>query len=184
MKHPIPFNSKSLRPLEPTRNPFLSLCDAIIGQQISTKAGNAIRGRFLKLFGKKIPTPTLLLSFSDEVLRGIGLSGQKTSYLRDLAEKFLDKTIDPSNFHAMSDEEIKEHLIRVKGIGSWTADMFLIFALNRKDVLPVGDLGIKKGFQKVFNLRTMPDEKKMILLAKPYNTNRTQLSLFLWQSLE
>lgn len=84
----------------------------------------------------------------------------------------------------MSDEEIKEHLIQVKGIGPWTGDMFLIFALNRPDVLPVGDLGILKGFKKVFNLKKHPSIKKMHQLAKPHTGKRTELSLYLWSSLE
>lgn len=175
---------KKLRKLERTTNPFLSLARSIIYQQISTKAGDAINGRFLKLFGKKKPTPKVLLTFADAQFKTAGLSGQKTKYLRDLATKFLDGTVDPTHFESMSDDEIRAHLIQVKGIGNWTAEMFLIFALNRKNVLPVGDLGIRKGFQKVFNLRKLPEEKKMVLLARPYIGNHTNLSLFLWQSLE
>jgi DNA-3-methyladenine glycosylase II len=84
----------------------------------------------------------------------------------------------------MSDNEVKEHLVRVKGIGSWTADMFLIFALNRPDILPVGDLGTKKGFQKAFKLKSLPSESKMLKLSEPYMGQRTNLTLHLWQILE
>lgn len=176
--------SKLKRKLKPTENPFLSLAGSIIYQQISTKAGDSIYKRFLALFGKKKPSPKLLLAIKETDLRSAGLSIQKIKYLRDLAEKFDDGTVNPKLFHTMTDEEVKEHLIRVKGIGPWTADMFLIFALNRPDVLPVGDLGIVKGFQKVFKLKKMPDEKRMRLLAKPHKGEHTYLSLYLWQSLD
>ena len=117
-------------------------------------------------------------------LKSAGLSPQKMSYLKDLAEKFLDKIINTRNFHKMTDNEVKEHLVRVKGVGPWTADMFLIFALNRKDVLPVGDLGTQKGFQKAFNLKKLPSEKMMHKLAEPHKGRRTELTLYLWQILD
>jgi DNA-3-methyladenine glycosylase II len=176
--------SKLKRKLVPTKNPFLSLASSIIYQQISTKAGDSIYGRFLKLFGKRKPSPKFLIGLSDAELRAVGLSGQKLSYLRDLALKFEDGTVEPKLFGTMTDEELKEHLIRVKGIGPWTADMFLIFALNRPNVLPVGDLGIKKGFQKVFKLRSLPNERKMRALALPHAGHYTYLSLYLWQAID
>jgi DNA-3-methyladenine glycosylase II len=180
----IKIDKKKLRKLERSKNPFLSLASSIISQQISLSAAASIRKRFIALFGKKKPNPKDLLGFSDIQLREVGLSRSKIIYMRDLAEKFIDKTINPKLFDKMSDEEIKEHLIQVKGIGPWTGDMFLIFALNRPDVLPVGDLGIVKGFQKVFKLRKMPDIKKMHQLAKPHIGKRTEFSLYLWGSLE
>jgi len=175
---------KLKRVLVPTENAFLSLARSIVYQQISTKAGNSIYGRFLKLFGRKKPTPKALLAFTDEHMREAGLSRGKIAYVRDLAEKFLDGTIDPKRFPEMTDEEIKEHLVQVKGIGPWTADMFLIFALNRENILPVGDLAIRKGFRTAFNLRSMPDEKKMRALAKQYAGEHTYLSLYLWQVVD
>jgi DNA-3-methyladenine glycosylase II len=128
-------------------------------------------------------TPENFLKLKTTDLRGAGISPQKLGYLTDLAEKFVDKTIDYTNFHTMSDVEVKEHLVRVKGIGSWTADMFLIFALNRPDILPVGDLGTKKGFQKAFKLKQLPSEAVMYKLAKPYLGKRTILTLYLWDIL-
>jgi DNA-3-methyladenine glycosylase II len=185
MKKKLEFKTTPLkRKLAPTLNPFLSLARSIVGQQISVKAAASINARLLSLFGKRKPSPALLLSFSDEQLRRAGLSKGKVIYLRDLAHKFLDKTIDPKRFPEMSDTEIKDHLIQVKGIGPWTADMFLIFALNRPNILPVGDLAIKKGFQKAFNLRSMPDEKKMRMLAREHEGEHTNLSLYLWQILD
>lgn len=173
-------NKNKLRKLTPSKNAFLSLARSIIYQQISTNAGNSIYKKFTLLFGKKKPSPELLLSFSVQQLRAAGLSPQKTVYLKDLAKKFIDKTIDTKNFHKMTDQEVKEHLLQVKGIGPWTADMFLIFALNRKDILPVGDLAIQKGFQKVFNLKKLPSIKKMEKLAQPHKGEHTYLALHLW----
>ncbi len=177
-------NKKNLRKISPSTNFFLSLARAIIYQQISTKAGNAIYAKFLALYGKKKPNPKDFLNFSIAQLKSAGISPQKSGYLRDLSEKFLDKTIDQKGFHKMSDVEVKEHLLRVKGIGPWTADMFLIFALNRKDILPIGDLGTKKGFQKAFKLKDLPSEKQMLKLAEPHNGERTILTLHLWGILE
>lgn len=175
--------SKIIRKLKPSKNYFLSLCSSIIYQQISTKAGDSIYRNFLALFDKKTLTPEIFLKISQERLRSAGLSQQKISYLKDLADKFVDKTVDPKKFKKMSDDEIKEHLVRVRGVGPWTADMFLIFALNRPNILPTGDLGIKKGFQKVFGLKKLPSEKKMRLLAKSCEGEHTHLALFLWDAL-
>lgn len=176
--------NKIKRKLTPTKNPLHSLAGSIIYQQISTKAGDSIYKKFLKLFGRKKLTPTLLLTLSESDLRKAGLSSQKAKYLKDLAQKFVDGTINPKLFHTMTDEEVKSHLIQVKGIGPWTADMFLIFALNRPNVLPVGDLGIMKGFQKVFKLRKLPSQKLMRRLAKPHHGEHTYLALYLWQAID
>jgi DNA-3-methyladenine glycosylase II len=180
----IRINKKKLRKISPTKNAFLSLASSIIYQQISTKAGDSIYRKFKALFGKNKPSPESFLKITISQLKSAGISPQKSSYLIDLAEKFVDKTIPHKKFHKMTDSEVKEHLIRVKGIGSWTADMFLIFALNRKDILPVGDLGTKKGFQKAFALKSLPSESKMLRLAKPYSGERTNLTLYLWDILD
>ena len=175
---------KIRRKLVLSENHFLSLARSIISQQISTKAATSINARFLALFNGRKPSPKLLLNIPEAELRSAGLSRSKVIYLVDLANKFLDKTINPKLFEEMTDAEIKEHLVRVKGVGPWTADMFLIFALNRPDVLPLGDLAIKKGFQKAFNLRSTPTEKTMLRLAKAHQGNHTNLSLYLWQILD
>ena len=180
----LKINKKKLRKISPTENAFLSLASSVISQQISTKAGDAIRTKFLALFGKKKVTPENFLELTFFELRSAGISPQKAGYLTDLAEKFLNKTIDHKNFHKMTDIEIKEHLVKVKGVGPWTADMFLIFALNRKDILPVGDLGTKKGFQKAFKLKKFPNEAQMYKLAEPHNGERTVLTLYLWDILD
>jgi DNA-3-methyladenine glycosylase II len=180
----LKINKEKLRKLKPSKNYFLSLAGSIISQQISTGAARSIHERFLKLFGKRTPSAKLVLSFTDEELRGVGLSAQKVIYIKDLAQKFIDRTIDPKRFPAMSDQEIIDHLTEVKGIGVWTAHMFLIFALNREDVLPVGDLAIKKGFQKAFGLKKLPTDKKMFELAHRHRGEWTNLSLYLWNLLD
>lgn len=171
--------------LKPTKNAFASLVRSIIYQQLSGKAAASILAKFLKLFPrKKFPLPEDVLALSDQEFKSAGVSAQKAAYLRDLSAKFLDGTITPKKFPKMTDQEIKEHLVAVKGIGPWTADMFLIFALNRPDVLPVGDLAIRKGFQKAFNLRAVPSEQQMYKLSLPYDGKRTHLSLYLWQLMD
>ena len=185
MKKKLDIYHKSVRKLSPSKNAFASLSRSIIYQQISGKAAMSIEKKFLALFPKKkFPKPEDVLSLRDEQFQGAGISPQKRGYLRDLATKFLDKTISPKQFPKLSDEEIREHLIRVKGIGRWTADMFLMFALNRPNVLPVGDLAIQKGFKIAFKLKTIPDEKKMQKLAREYDGEHTQLSLYLWSILD
>lgn len=176
---------KKLQRLSPSKNAFASLVRSIIYQQLSGKAAEAILKKFLALFPRKsFPTPRDVLALSDAHFQSAGVSTQKRTYLRDLAEKFLDGTIEPKKFPHLSDEEIVEHLVAVKGVGVWTAHMFLIFALNRSNVLPVGDLAIRKGFQKVFKLRTEPIEKKMHDLARPYYGNYTLLALHLWDHMD
>jgi len=125
-----------------------------------------------------------VLALREAQFRAAGLSVQKARYLRDLASRFLNGTIKTRSFAKLSDETIKQKLLIVKGIGPWSADMFLIFALNRPDVLPTEDLGIKKGFQKVFSLRRLPSARTMIHLAAPYRGRRTLLSLYLWQTVD
>ncbi len=180
----LKIDKKKLRKISPTKNPFLSLASSIIYQQISTKAGDSIFAKFRKLFGRSKITPEKFLKLTTLQLKSAGISPQKLGYLTDLAQKFSEKKINHKNFHKMSDMEVKEHLLQVKGIGPWTADMFLIFALNRKDILPVGDLGTKKGFQKAFGLKSLPSESKMLKLAKPHMGERTDLTLYLWGILD
>lgn len=160
---------------------FEALCRSIIYQQLSGKAAGTIYARYVALFPKHVPTPKLLLKKKREQLRAVGLSNQKTDYLYDLARKFDDGFITPEKFPDMTDEEIREHLVAVKGIGVWTADMFLMFTLARPNVLPTLDLGIRKGFQKLYKLRTLPDDTKMQKLAKDWHPYCTLASWYLWR---
>jgi len=164
---------------------FQALAESIIYQQLSGKAAGTILGRFVALYkGKTFPTPEDVLKTKMPKLRSVGLSGQKASYLKDLAAKFKDGTIDPKRFSHMTDTEIIEHVTAVKGIGDWTAHMFLMFTLARPDVLPTGDLGIQKGFQKLFNLRAKPSPERMEKLARPWLGHRTVASMYLWRMLD
>lgn len=180
---------KSYGPLmvrrQPVQGAFESLAQSIIHQQISGGAAKSIFAKFIKLFPQnKFPTPEKVLKIKTEKLRTAGLSQQKASYLKDLALKFSDGTIDPKKFPKMSDAEIIEHVTAVKGIGQWTAHMFLMFTIHRPDVLPTGDLGIQKGFQKLFNLRSKPSPEKMEKLAKVWAGHRTVASMYLWRLLD
>ncbi len=172
-------------PFRRPSDPFQSLVRSIIYQQLSGKAASSILAKFLTLFPDgRYPTPKEVLKVTDAKFKKCGVSSQKAGYLRDLARRFLDGTIDPSRFSKMSDEEIREHLLVVKGVGPWTADMFLMFTLYRPDILPTGDLGIQKGFQKFFKLKKLPDAKKMVQLAKNWRPHRTVACWYMWELVD
>ena len=177
-------------PFKRSGDPFEPLVRSIIYQQLSGKAAGTILARFIGLFsdGKSAsdhyPTPQQVLKLSDAKFKKAGVSSQKMSYLRDLAHRFIDGTIDPSNFKNMTNEEIRDHLLVVKGVGPWTADMFLMFTLYRPDVLPTGDLGIQKGFQKLFKLKSLPDAKTMQRLSKNWSPHRTVACWYLWELVD
>lgn len=166
------------------RDPFVSLCRAIVGQQLSVKAAATIYTRFTTLYGSKGLQPRLVARTTLAKFRSVGVSEQKAGYLVDLSKKFLDGTVDPKHFHEMTDEAIRAHLVAVKGIGRWTADMFLMFTLHRPDILPTGDLGIQKAMQKLFKLRTLPTPEKMETLAEEWRPYRTVACRYLWDSLD
>ncbi len=167
------------------RDPFRALVRAIVYQQVSGKAAASILARFIALFPrKKFPTPDDVRRMPVRKLRGAGLSAQKASYVKDLAEKFLDGTVEYRTLHRMETDAVVGHLTQVRGVGVWTAHMFLIFTLNRPDVLPVGDLGIRKGFQIVYGLRTLPDAEKMEKLAKPWHAHASAASWYLWRAAD
>ncbi|MCL9971927.1 MAG: DNA-3-methyladenine glycosylase [Candidatus Pacebacteria bacterium] len=168
---------------EKDRDPFEALCRAIVGQQLSVKAATTIYKRFITLYGNQL-TPRKVAKTSIEKFRSVGVSNQKTGYLLDLSKKFLDGTVAPKRFSTMSDEEIRGHLVAVKGIGTWTADMFLMFTLHRPDVLPTGDLGTQKAMQKLFKLKTLPTPEKMQKLAEPWRPYRTLACRYLWDFLD
>ncbi len=170
--------------LRHNKNYFQVLCRAIIAQQISTKAADSIYKRFCVLLNGNLPTPGRVMSLSVESLRGIGFSRQKTAYVRDLAQKFVDKTIRPHKLPFMSNEEIIEVLTSVHGIGRWTAEMFLIFSLNRLDVLPVGDLGLRTAIKNIYNMRSLPTAKKIRLLGKKWRPCETVATWYAWRTLD
>lgn len=163
------------------RSVFEALLRSIIYQQLSGYAARAIHARVLALFPMQKPTPQALLKIRAPKLRAAGLSIQKIEYVRDLARKCQDGTIDPKRFPKMSSAEIIEHLTAVKGVGEWTAHMVLIFTLHRPDILPTGDLGIKKGFQLVYGLRKLPTKQQMEKLALPWKGHESIASWYLWR---
>ena len=164
------------------KNPFYALVRSIIHKQVSGAAAETIHARFLALFPKnKFPTPETVRAMPLEKMRAAGLSGQKAFYIKDLAEKFVDGTIKHRSLHTMESADIVEHLTQVKGIGVWTVHMFLIFTLNRPDVLPTGDLGIRKGFQSLYKLKDLPSHEQMEKLARHWRPHASVASWYLWR---
>ena len=164
---------------------FNGLIQSIISQQLSTKAAATIYKRFIGLLPEGHgPAPHHVVPLEDEALRSVGLSRQKISYLRDLSQKVLDGSLQPDQLANLSDDAVVEALMRVKGVGRWTADMILIFRLLRPDVLPVGDLGIVKAIQKAYGLRKTPDARRMLKIAEPWRPYRSVASWYLWKSLD
>ncbi len=164
---------------------FCGLVEAIVSQQLSTRAAATIYGRLRALLPDDgPPTPEALLPLSDEALRGVGLSRQKLGYMRDLSRKMLDGSINTAGLVGMSDDEIVAELTKIKGIGRWTVEMLLIFRLTRPDVFPDGDLGIVKAVQKAYNLRKTPDVKRLHAIAERWRPYRSVASWYLWASLK
>ena len=171
-----------LRPLTEGSH-FEFIARSIIYQQLSTKAATTIHGRVQALCGGAL-TAEPLSSLADDALRGAGLSRQKLSYLRDLSARAADGSLDTKHFPDLPDEEITRQLVQVKGVGVWTAQMFLMFKLGRPDVLPVLDLGIRKGVQRAYRLRKLPDAKRIEKIAAPWAPYRTIGSWYMWRVLE
>ena len=165
-------------------DPFEALVRAIISQQLSTRAAATIAGRFEALFDADRPTPSAVAAVSDQQLRGCGLSGQKLAYIRDLCVRIEDGSLPLDALDRMSDDEVIEALTKVKGIGRWTAEMFLMFRLHRPDVLPVGDLGIVKAVQKVYGLRKLPTADRLLRIGESWRPYRSVACWYLWASLQ
>jgi len=161
-----------------------ALVRSIVGQQLSTRSAQAIYGRLTDRFGGRTPTPVEVLEDDpDELRESVGLSHAKTAYLRSLAEHVLDGSLDLEHVDRLPDEEVIAALTAVRGIGPWSADMFLIFRLGRPDVLPVGDLGIRRAFMLHYGLPKLPSAAEMERIAEPWRPYRTLASLYLWRSL-
>ena len=164
--------------------PFEALARSIVYQQLSGKVAGTIYGRFVELFDGAGPTPEELLSFSDEQLRGCGLSRNKMLAVRDLAEKRLDGTVpDREGLRGLPDDDILERLTAVRGIGPWTVQMLLMFYLGRPDVLPATDLGIQKGYQLVYGADALPSPKELAAHGEKWKPWRTVASWYLWEAV-
>ena len=163
---------------------FQSLVESIIYQQLAGSAANVIYTRFIKYYNNMMPTPIDIISTSDMELKSkIGLSSKKVQYLKDLATKIAERKLSLDLLTTLSDEEVINQLIQVKGIGRWTAEMFLIFCLGRPDVLPVTDLGIRKAMHNIYSLSELPEPAEMLAIAQPWRPHRTVATWYLWKSL-
>jgi DNA-3-methyladenine glycosylase II len=163
---------------------FSALVRAITFQQLSTKAASTIYGRLVALMPGGTPTPEALATVTDEQMRAVGISRQKTVYLRDLCAKVATGALDLDALESMADEEVIAALVQVKGIGRWSAEMFLMFRLHRPDVLPVSDLGIVTAIQKVYGLRKKPTADRIRRIGDAWRPYRSVASWYLWRSLE
>ncbi len=161
-----------------------SLVRTIVGQQLSTMAARSIYGRLTALFDGRPPTPQELISMDEELLRACGLSRPKIRYLRDLADRVISEELDLRSLHDLSDQEVILQIVTVKGLGRWSADMFLMFHLGREDVVPVGDLGVRRAVERAYDLPEIPDAETLQDLARPWSPHRTLASFYLWESLD
>lgn len=162
-----------------------ALVRAIVGQQLSTKAARTIYLRLCERYGGRTPTPAELIADDLDAMRlAAGLSRAKASYLKSLAEHVVSGELELERFDAMPDTEIAAELIAVKGLGQWTVDMYLMFHLGRPDVLPVGDLGIRRAVERAYNLPGLPDPAQLTEIAEPWRPHRTLACRYLWRSLD
>ena len=167
------------------KNYFWSLCRSVIYQQISGKAAKKISDRYLLLYpnGPKM-LPSEVIDIDIEKIHKVGISRQKAGYIKNIAQAFSTKTIDEKNIYRLNDQEIINQLTTIKGVGRWTAEMFLIFTLRRPDVFPVTDLGVQKGFKIFFSLDHLPTIELMNEKSKSWKPYRTIMSLYLWYAVE
>ena len=161
-----------------------ALLRSIVGQQLSTKAARSIYGRLIEQFGGRAPTPQELLDADPEVVRSAGLSRPKVNYLRSLAEHVVSGELELDRLQERGDEEVTREVTAVKGLGQWTADMFLIFHLGRPDVLPVGDLGVRRAVERAYGLEALPTAEELERLGERWAPYRSLAALYLWESLD
>lgn len=170
--------------LAPRNDHFVALCKAIFTQQISTAVATTLFGRFCDKFPRRRPTPAAVLRLLEGCVPaslGCGLSRQKAAYLLDLSRHFSSRRIPTRSLGRMSDQEIIDALVQVKGVGQWTAEMFLIFVLNRQDVLPVDDLGIREGVREIYQLSERPKAAELTALAEPWRPYRSIATWYVWR---
>ena len=168
----------------PRRDAYGALLGSVISQQLSTKAAATIHGRVLELFGGRTPTPAELLAVDPDRLRECGLSRRKVEYVRDLAAHVETGELELDRLGELSDEEVVAEISAIRGFGRWSAEMFLIFFLGRPDVLPVGDLGIRKAVKVAYGLEELPDPAQLEEIAEAWRPQRTLACIYLWESLD
>ncbi len=171
--------------LHPRRDYFVVLCKAIFSQQISVAGATTLFGRFRDQFPLRRPTPERVIEFcvngDPALVKSCGLSRQKQAYVLDLARHFRNRTLPTAGFARMDDEQIIASLTAIRGIGRWTAEMFLIFVLNRTDLLPVDDLGLRKGIQRAYGMVALPTVPQMVAMAEPWRPYRSIATWYLWR---
>lgn len=173
---------ESMKPRRPAQY-YSALCREIVGQQLSGKVAKVIFGRFTELFdGKKI-TAEQTLRLNENALRNTGMAWAKVAAVKDLAQKAIDGTVDLKKLNELDDIRVVESLMQVKGVGPWTAQMFLMFTLGREDVFSPGDLGLKKAIMRHYGMRKEPTEKKLMQITKKWSPYRTYASLALWNAV-
>ena len=177
-----PIDPKAWRRGRPLGDPFSVLVYSIIGQQISGFAARAIAGRLTERFGGRMPTPKELLTLDDAALKTVGLSRMKMEYLRSLAEHIISGQLQIDHLDRFSDDQVREQITSSKGLGRWTADMFLLINLERPDVLPIGDLGIRTAVQRLYRLDHLPSPKEVEAIGEKWRPNRSLASFYLWAS--
>lgn len=181
---PVIKKHRKRSPLDaPNLDPFPALVRTITSQQISTKAAATIHGRLIAHMPNGV-TPDALLALTDDQFRQAGLSRQKIGYLRDLASKVKSGDLPVSSLHELDDAAVIDAIVKVKGLGRWSAEMFLMFRLRRPDVLPVGDLGIVTAIQRLYGLRKKPKPARIIKIGEAWRPYRTVACWYLWRSLE
>lgn len=170
----------------PHKNYYQSLVESIISQQLSVKAATTILKRFTGLFDASFPSPKDILEKDIEAYRAVGLSRQKATYIRDLAYKVIDETVKFDHLDSLTNQEVIDELIQIKGVGVWTVHMFLMFCMGRFDVLPTGDLGIRNGVQKLYSLQERPGDAEIEAIARTYNWHPYEsiASWYIWYSLD
>lgn len=167
-----------------TGNYFFDLVDAVISQQLSIKAAATILKRFVALFPEERVTPLAVMQMDTEKIRGAGISYAKIAYIKDLAQKTEESGILFEQFDMMTDQEIIDELVKVKGIGQWTAEMFLMFTMQRHDVFSYGDLGIRNALKKWYGFSKEPTKEEAEKIAERWRPYRTLACRYLWKSLE
>ena len=167
----------------PEQPPFVALTYAIAAQQLSVKAADTIFGRFCALFPDRVPDPAALVTMDADAIRAVGFSRPKAGYLKDLAAHVVEKRLPLESLHALSDEDVLRSLTAVKGIGPWTAEIFLMFRLGRMDIFPADDLGLVKAVQRTYGLRKRPSRDRLMKIAEPWRPYRSVAAWYLWRSL-
>jgi DNA-3-methyladenine glycosylase II len=177
-----PVDTKAWRRARPLGDPFSVLVYSIIGQQISGFAARAIAGRLTDRFGGRMPSPAELLALDPVDLKSVGLSQRKLEYLRSLAEHIISGGLQVNHLEKLSDDEVRAQITASRGLGRWTADMFLLINLERPDILPIGDLGIRSAVQRLYRLDHLPSPREVDAIGEKWRPNRSLASLYLWAS--